>query len=142
MRTVDCHCWVKKASEAMKLIKVQYENIMAIDSIVTEEKPDQSSLNMQQIKKEYSDVFTGDGCLEGEYRIEIDKRVEPVKLPKRRVPVAMMTPLKVELQDLQKREIITPVEKSTDWISSLVTVQKPNGKPRICIVKSEGLHSL
>ena len=106
---------------------------MAIDSIVTEEKPGQSALNMQQIKKEYSDVFTGDGCLEGEYRIEIDERVEPVKLPKRRVPVAMMTPLKLELQDLQRREIITPVEKSTDWISSLVTVQKQNGKLRICI---------
>ena len=123
----------KKASEAMKLIKVQYENIMAIDSIVTEEKPVQSALHMQQIKKEYSDVFTGDGCLEGEYRIEIDERVEPVKLPKRRVPVAMMTPLKLELQDLQRREIIAPVEKSTDWISSLVTVQKQNGKLRICI---------
>lgn len=123
----------KKASEAMKLIKVQYENILAFDSIVTEENPVHSGLNMQQIKKEHSDVFTGDGCLEREYRIEIDERVEPVKLPKRRVPVAMMNPLKSELQDLQRREIIAPVEKSTDWISSLVTVQKPNGKPRICI---------
>ncbi|XP_034092513.1 uncharacterized protein K02A2.6-like [Gymnodraco acuticeps] len=123
----------KKASEAMKLIKVQYENILAIDSIVTEVKSAHGGLHMQQIQKEYSDVFTGDGCLEGEYKIEIDERVEPVKLPKRRVPVAMMTPLKLELQDLQRREIITPVEKSTDWISSLVTVQKPNGKPRICI---------
>lgn len=123
----------KKESEAMKLIKVQYENIVAIDSIVTEEDPVQSGLCVQQIKKEYSDVFTGDDCLEGQYRIEIDERVEPVKLPKRRVPVAMMTPLKRELQDLQRREIIAPVEKATDWISSLVTVQKPNGKPRICI---------
>lgn len=45
----------------------------------------------------------------------------------------MMNSLKVELQDLQRREIIAPVERATDWISSLVTVQKPNGKPRICI---------
>ncbi|KAK5866505.1 hypothetical protein PBY51_020693 [Eleginops maclovinus] len=123
----------RKTSEAMKLIKVQYENILAIDSIVTEEEPSQCELTIKQIKKEFGDVFTGDGCLEGEYRIEIDERVEPVKLPKRRVPVAMMTPLKEELKDLQRREIITPVEKSTEWISSLVTVQKPNGKPRICI---------
>lgn len=78
----------------MRLIKVQYENILAIDSIVTKENPFQSGLSLQQIKKEYSDVFTGDGSLEGEYKIEIDERVEPVKLPKRRVPVAMMTPLK------------------------------------------------
>lgn len=124
----------RRASEAMKLIEVQYENILTIDSIVTEEGPSQRELmNIEQIKKEYGDVFTGDGCLEGEYKIEIKKEVEPVKLPKRRVPVAMMTPLKEEIKDLQKREIITPVEKSTDWISSLITVQKPNGKLRVCI---------
>lgn len=123
----------RKASEAMKLIKVEYENILAIDSIVMDETTPEKELTMEQIKREYGDVFTGEGCLDGEYRIEIDKRVEPVKLPKRRVPVAMMTSLKGELRELQEREIITPVEKSTDWISSLVTVQKPNGKTRVCI---------
>lgn len=56
----------------------------------------------------------------------------PVKLPKRRVPVAMMAPLKEELKDLERREIITPVERSTDWITSMVSVTKPNGKPRTC----------
>lgn len=123
----------RKASEAMRLIKVEYENILAIDSIVSEEPKPENELTMEQIRMEFGDVFTGDGCLDGEYRIEIDKRVEPVKLPKRRVPVAMMTPLKGELRDLQERGIITPVEKSTDWISSLVTVKKPNGKTRVCI---------
>lgn len=41
----------KKPSEAMKLIQVQYENILAIDSIVTKENPVQSGLSMQQIKR-------------------------------------------------------------------------------------------
>ncbi|KAK7901627.1 hypothetical protein WMY93_018396 [Mugilogobius chulae] len=129
----------RKASEAMKLIKVQYENILAIDSIVTKQCPDKPSnnteelLNMDKIKTEFGDVFTGVGCLEGEYKIEIDKTVPPVKLPKRRVPVAMMAPLKQELKDLEAKEIIAPVERSTDWISSMVSVTKPNGKPRICI---------
>ena len=44
-----------------------------------------------------------------------------------------MKPLKEELQELQRREIITPVECSTDWISGMVVVQKQNGKPRVCI---------
>lgn len=48
-------------------------------------------------------------------------------------PVSMMKPLKEELQDLQCREIITPVECSTNWISGMVVVQKQNGKPRVCI---------
>lgn len=38
-------------------------------------------------------------------------------LPKWRVPVAMM-----ELNNLHERGIITPVEHSTDWISSLIVV--------------------
>lgn len=48
------------------------------------------------------------------------------------IPVAMMKPLKDELQDLQRREIITRLEWSTDWISGMVAVQKQNGKPRVC----------
>lgn len=57
--------------------------------------------------------------------MEIDKSVPPMKLQKRRVPVAMMTP---ELKDLETKGIIAPVEKSTDWISSMISVTKPNGK--------------
>ncbi|KAJ8375050.1 hypothetical protein SKAU_G00056300 [Synaphobranchus kaupii] len=131
-QVVDKDCTVpllgKKASEAMKLIKVHYENIMAI---VTSEKPTGGQWTMGQIQAEYADVFTGDGCLEGEYTIEVDNTVKPVQLPKRRVPVAMMKPLKDELQDLQRRGIITPVECSTDWISGMVVVQKQNGKLRV-----------
>ena len=130
----------RKASEDMKLIKIQYENIMAVDSIVTRElgpvmKKENCAtcMTMETIETEYMDVFTGDGCMEGEYKIEIDNNVPPVKLPKRRVPVAMMEPLKKELKDMERREIIAPVEQSTDWISSMVSVSKSNGKLRICI---------
>lgn len=42
-QVVDKDCTVpslgKRPSEAMKLIKVHYENVYAIDSIVTSEKP-------------------------------------------------------------------------------------------------------
>lgn len=126
----------RKASEAMKLIKVQYENILAIDSIVKMESNTVTKgghMTMDKIKNDFEDVFTGVGCMEGEYRIEIDDKVPPVKLPKRRVPVAMMTPLQEELKDLERRGIIAPVERSTDWISSMVSIKKPNGKLRICI---------
>lgn len=112
----------------MKLITVQYENIFATDSIVTNEFPCDSHWTLEEIKTENKIVFTGDGCLEGEYTIEIDRTVQPVKLPKRSVPVATMTPLKEELVDLVKRENIAPVESSTDWINSIVSVTKPKGR--------------
>lgn len=89
----------------MRLIKVHYENIYAIGSIVTSEKPVSRWWTMRQIEAEYADVFAGDGCLEGEYKIEIAKSVKPVQLSKRRVPITMMKPLKVELQDLQHRDL-------------------------------------
>lgn len=123
----------KRASEGMQLIKVQYENIMAIDSIVTASPDTRGQWTMDQIKAEYADVFSGDGCLEGQYSLEMDSSVKPVQLPRRRVPVAMMKPLKAELLDLQKRGIIAPVERNTEWINGMVVVQKQNGRLRICI---------
>ena len=66
-----------KASEAMKLIKVQYENILAIDSIVKKERSPvtkgESGKHMTMDKIKLEDVFTGDCCMEGEYRIELDE---------------------------------------------------------------------
>lgn len=123
----------RKASEAMHLIKVQFENICATDSVVSRTDKKESTWTLDEIKTEFSDVFAGDGWLEGEYKIEIDSSVEPVKLPKRRVPVAMRIHLREEIQSLVDREIIAPVDCSTEWLSGMVSVQTQNGKPRICI---------
>lgn len=64
-QVVDKGCTVpligKRASEAMKLIKVHYENIMAIDSIVATERDTKGQWTMEQIKTDFADVFTGDG---------------------------------------------------------------------------------
>lgn len=40
----------------------------------------------------------------GEYRIAIDNNAPPVKLPKGRVPVAIMAPLKEEVKEIWKEE--------------------------------------
>ena len=37
--------------------------------------------------KEYQDVFTGLGCLPGEYHIEVDPAIKPLQLAPRRVPL-------------------------------------------------------
>lgn len=74
-----------------KAIKVQYDNILAIAESCNKHEI------MEKVKINFQDVFTGDGCMEGENSIEINKNVPPVKLPKCRVPVAKMAPLKQEL---------------------------------------------
>ena len=58
------------------------------------------------IKAEYADVFTVDGCLEGEYKMEVNDTLRPVQLSKRSVPLAMRKPLKDEPPDLRRRGIV------------------------------------
>ncbi|XP_028672669.1 uncharacterized protein K02A2.6-like [Erpetoichthys calabaricus] len=123
-----------KAVQARDLVRIQHENIMAIDDIVTTERHrEKEPWDKSDMHREYADVFEGDGCLEGEYNLEVDPAVKSVRLPKRRVPVALMKLLEDELGSLVERGIIAQVEKSTDWISSMVVVKKASGKLRICI---------
>ena len=46
-------------------------------------------LSEQDIVKSYSDVFKGEGKLEGQLHLELDESVQPVQLPPRRVPQAV-----------------------------------------------------
>lgn len=65
-------------------------------------------------------------------KIEIDTSVELVKLPKESLWL-WWNPSCEEIQTLVDREITAPVDCSLDWKSGMVSVQKQNGKPRICI---------
>ncbi|CAC5381940.1 E3 ubiquitin-protein ligase DTX4 [Mytilus coruscus] len=69
--------------------------------------------------KSFPKVFTGLGCLEKPNHIKIDSSVNPVINPPRKIPAA---------------EKSLKVDEPTDWVSSLVVVEKPKtGKLRICL---------
>ena len=55
-----------KASQQMKLLTVNPDNILAID--VDDQKPD-TPLTREQILQEYSDVFKREGCIEGKLHL-------------------------------------------------------------------------
>ena len=63
----------------------------------------------------------------------IDDSVPPIINAPRRVPHALMNPLKEKLDELEKSGILKRVTEPTKWISSLVVAKKPSGKLRICI---------
>ena len=85
------------------------------------------------IFNEYSDLFDGKlGCLPVQYHISVDRAVKPVIDPARRVPAALRVKVKEELDRMQQIGVIEPVEQPTPWVSSMVTIVKPN-KLRICI---------
>lgn len=89
-------------------------------------------LTIEELLKEYEDVFTDLGCLPGECHIEVDPAITPVKHAPRRVPVPLKSNLKEKIDEMEKQGIIVKESQPTEWISSLVAVQKP-GKLRVCI---------
>jgi len=88
--------------------------------------------NDEELLKEFEDVFTGLGCLEGEYKIVMDETVRPVVRSPRRVPAAVRDPLKSKLEELELLGVIVKVTEPTNWVSSIVCKQETH-KLRICL---------
>ena len=83
--------------------------------------------------QQYTDCFGEIGCLKEKHHIVVDIEVPPVINPPRRIPASVKMRLNEKLDRMVKMEIITPIEEPTDWVSSLVIVEKPNGQLRICL---------
>ena len=69
----------------------------------------------------------------GQVHLTVDQDAKPVIMPPHRVPIAIKSKLKAELQRLEERDVIEKVTGPTDWVSSMVNVVKPNRKLRLCI---------
>ena len=109
-----------KACMDMNLIKV-------IMSVSSEDRT-------KSILGEYSQIFKGLGCLKEPYHIKIDPSVSPVIHPPRKVPTALREKLKTTLDEMEQNGVIRKVDEPTDWVSSLVIVEKRNSdKLRICL---------
>ena len=65
--------------------------------------------------------------------MKLDKSVTPVACAPRRVPLALLKPLKKKLNELENAGIVNKVEQSPEWVSHLVIVRKPSGKLRLCL---------
>ena len=116
-----------RASQQMNLIKVQHENILLVyeQLELSNELPD---LTCELIMNEFSDVFKGQGHMKRKLYLEVDAFATPVIMPLRRVLIALKERLKDELVRLVGINMIRKVEEPTVWVSSLVVVEKPNGK--------------
>ena len=88
----------------------------------------------ESIMKEYSDVFDNKtlGRLPVQHTIRLKEEAKPVIHAPRKIPAALRTKVKDELDRMQQLGVIKPVEEPTDWVSSMVTITKPN-KTRICL---------
>ena len=114
--------------QLMKLLEIKSENILSMAMQTPAVRIDRNS-----ILSDFEDVFQGYGKLEGDLHLEVDKSVTPVKMPLRKLPIAVKDKVQAELARMTSAGIITPVNEPTDWISALLVVMKPNGKVRICL---------
>ena len=82
----------------------------------------------------YEDLYStaSIGCLPITHHLETNEKVKPVVHAPRYVPAALRPKIKAELDRMEQMEVISPVTKPIDWVSSLVTIVKP-GKIRLCI---------
>lgn len=95
------------------------------------------------LMEEYKDCFEGLGCLPGKHKIHVNENVPPVVHPCRKVPFALREKLKVELARMEKLEVIKKIDEPTDWVSSLVIVEKRiTGALRICLDPKDLNHAI
>ena len=107
------------ASQDLGLIKV----VMVAKTEEKQTEPDKSeevtklSEEMKEVPQKHMQVFTGLGCLEKPYHIEVHPTVTPVVNPPRTVPAALRDRVKEELDDMERRGVVRKVEEPTDWVN-------------------------
>lgn len=87
----------------------------------------------EEVSEKYANVFKDLGKLDGKLHPEVTNSVRPVKLPPRKIPLALKPKVKEELCRLEKLGVIKPVKTLTDWVSALVVAPKRNGDIRLFI---------
>ena len=81
---------------------------------------------------EYAEVFQGIGEFPGVCTFRVAPDATPVVCPPRRIPIALRSKLKDELDSMEKQNIICKVTEPTEWVNALVVVEKPKtGKLKI-----------
>ena len=109
-----------QTSENLNLIK----RVMVVDNV---HNPYQDLIN------KFDDCFGELGVLPREYHITLKDDVKPVVMPPRKIPIALKDKLKEELEKMVQKDVIVPIQEPTDWVNSLVIVEKINKKLRICL---------
>ena len=80
--------------------------------------------------KDFESVFTEEiGTFEGNVHLEVDPLVTPEQTPLRKVSLAVKDRrLEAELSRLEDLGILMKVSEPTDWVSSLVVLEKKDSQ--------------
>ncbi|CAC5366972.1 unnamed protein product [Mytilus coruscus] len=87
----------------------------------------------KRLVQQYGDLFIDLGCLPGTHKIHKNKTVAPVVHAPRMIPMAIKDEVEAEPDRMEEIGVILKQQEPTQWVNSMETVIKPNGKIRICV---------
>ena len=87
----------------------------------------------EELFEKFKDLFEGLGEIPGFCNIELEKDAKPVIQCPRKIPFSIHNNLKNTLDKLEKQNIIEKVTYPTDWVNSLMIVEKPDKSLGLCI---------
>ena len=108
-----------KACQDLALIKV----VLAVHT--------DNKSQTDKLLDEFKDLLLGMALYQGSISIQLKPELQPVVHAARKVPVTLRE--KVELDRMEKLNVITKVDEPTNWVNSMMVVPKPNGTVRICL---------
>ncbi|KAK2724822.1 hypothetical protein QYM36_001333 [Artemia franciscana] len=122
------------------------QKFYVVDSASTPIEEDRSSIDLNLIKlvlninseqtsivDEFKSVFEGIGRLEGKCNIHLKVGSVPTVQSAKRVRESLKDKLQKELSRMEKDGIIKKVTEPTEWVNSMVMIEKKNGFIRLCI---------
>ena len=126
-----------KSSQGRGLVTIMVPGVdTLVNNVVAAPKTESAvseNVTKDPVLSPFADVFQGIRYLPGEYSIRLNKDVQPVVRPPRRVPVPKNEAMKTELDKMVADKIVTPVTEPTYWVSSVLAVLKKYGSVRICL---------
>jgi predicted aspartyl protease len=88
----------------------------------------------ENIKQQYSDLFTGLGCMSGEHTIRLKPDAKPFAIfTPRHVAVNLMLQLRQHLDQLLRMRVIRRVDEPTPWYAGIVVLPKKTSGIRMCV---------
>ena len=88
-----------------------------------------------RVMKEYGDVFGEIGTLKRTYHMVMREDAVPVIAPTRRLAFKLQDMVDEEVDRMVKLDVAEkiPENEPTEWLNTLVVVEKPDGKVRLCL---------
>lgn len=95
---------------------------------------DRANVNAENyILDEFNGLLKDLEELEGEHHIKANPDVKPVIHPPRKVPLTLLPTLREELERMEQLGASEKVDQPTEWVNSIVIVEKSDGSLRICL---------